>query len=349
MPPQESKYQQVYDCLMQRIRDGQYVPDKRLPSERDLAREQMVNVATVRRAFKELLQQGYVEKRVGDGTYLLQSTPEQPVLHIITSAYEGAVSREFVSEAVTQAMARGYQPQVQRLRKEDGALELSRLNRRQKWLVLMDEALLKKPVVKILQQVGHNAVIVGCRLDGEGIASVVGDDDTGMRLLYDHLQQLGHRDIAIVCNNLQHPIERRQVAIGKSLSERTVVINAAVAQTGLPMDAAYSAVKDALVREAFTALICLNDELAVGALAACRESGRELSTELSLCSVGNTCLSRYSYPSLTSIDPGLQGHIEKALDALDAPTLDAVDLLQIVRPLLVERESSGKVSPALMA
>ena len=65
------KYRQVFDYLAEAIEAGVFVPDRRMPSERRLAEELAVNVATVRRAFRDLIAGGIVEKRVGDGTYVL--------------------------------------------------------------------------------------------------------------------------------------------------------------------------------------------------------------------------------------------------------------------------------------
>ncbi|MBS1453480.1 MAG: winged helix-turn-helix transcriptional regulator [Lentisphaeria bacterium] len=66
----QPKFQSVYDYLVRGIESGFYRPETRFPSERKLAEKLNVNVATVRRAFRDLITSGVVEKRVGDGTYL---------------------------------------------------------------------------------------------------------------------------------------------------------------------------------------------------------------------------------------------------------------------------------------
>lgn len=66
----QPKFQSVYDYLVRGIESGFYRPETRLPSERKLAEKLNVNVATVRRAFRDLITSGVVEKRIGDGTYL---------------------------------------------------------------------------------------------------------------------------------------------------------------------------------------------------------------------------------------------------------------------------------------
>ncbi|NLC62792.1 MAG: winged helix-turn-helix transcriptional regulator, partial [Thermoanaerobacterales bacterium] len=62
-------YFQICDGLIRLIKDGTLVPGEKLPSIRKMASYFDVNTVTVVNAYKKLETMGYVESRVGSGTY----------------------------------------------------------------------------------------------------------------------------------------------------------------------------------------------------------------------------------------------------------------------------------------
>ena len=70
-------YSQLYDELRESILGGRLGPGSRLPSTRDLAAELGVSRNTVTNAFLQLLAEGYLEGRVGSGTYVSRSLPDE--------------------------------------------------------------------------------------------------------------------------------------------------------------------------------------------------------------------------------------------------------------------------------
>jgi len=65
-------YQQIYDELRSAILTGRLAPGARLPATRELASALGVARNTVMNAFDQLLAEGYLEGRVGDGTYVVK-------------------------------------------------------------------------------------------------------------------------------------------------------------------------------------------------------------------------------------------------------------------------------------
>ncbi|MGX5220435.1 MocR-like pyridoxine biosynthesis transcription factor PdxR [Pseudomonas segetis] len=63
---------QLYQRLRERILDGRLPGGARLPASRDLADLLSVSRNTVTRAFDQLYAEGYIEGRVGDGTYVAE-------------------------------------------------------------------------------------------------------------------------------------------------------------------------------------------------------------------------------------------------------------------------------------
>ena len=93
----QPKFQSVYDYLVRGIESGFYRPETRLPSERKLAEKLNVNVATVRRAFRDLITSGVVEKRIGDGTYLTRLADYSRALAQRNRALKPPVNRSIVA------------------------------------------------------------------------------------------------------------------------------------------------------------------------------------------------------------------------------------------------------------
>jgi len=68
--------EQVKHLLRERIAEGQYGSDYRLPSEERLAQELSVSRATVRTALAGLATEGLVSRRQGEGTYVSKRATE---------------------------------------------------------------------------------------------------------------------------------------------------------------------------------------------------------------------------------------------------------------------------------
>ncbi|AZE58327.1 Transcriptional regulator, GntR family domain [Pseudomonas synxantha] len=63
---------QLYDALRVRVLDGRLVSGTRLPATRDLAAALSISRNSVVRAYDQLYAEGFIESRVGDGTYVAQ-------------------------------------------------------------------------------------------------------------------------------------------------------------------------------------------------------------------------------------------------------------------------------------
>lgn len=80
----EPLYRSVYNTIVKRIADADYVPGSMLPSEFDLAAELSVSQGTARKALIELEQKGIVQRRQGKGTFVTLRTPENSLFHFFS-------------------------------------------------------------------------------------------------------------------------------------------------------------------------------------------------------------------------------------------------------------------------
>jgi GntR family transcriptional regulator/MocR family aminotransferase len=70
-------YTQIYDGYRTAILSGRLGPGQRLPSTRTLASELRISRLPVLNAFEQLLHEGYLEGKVGSGTYVLDCIPDE--------------------------------------------------------------------------------------------------------------------------------------------------------------------------------------------------------------------------------------------------------------------------------
>jgi GntR family transcriptional regulator / MocR family aminotransferase len=90
---QKPLHRQIYDAYRTVIVGGMLRPGQRVPSTRGLAVELGISRIPVLSAYAQLLAEGYFESRVGTGTAVSGSLPDQPVLPISRGLYTPAPPR----------------------------------------------------------------------------------------------------------------------------------------------------------------------------------------------------------------------------------------------------------------
>ncbi len=71
-------WKQIEDQVRLRLHSGQLQPGSPVPSVRELARQLTVNPATVSKAYRRLVDHGFLEVRRGEGTFVSLSPPSPP-------------------------------------------------------------------------------------------------------------------------------------------------------------------------------------------------------------------------------------------------------------------------------
>src|SRR5579862_4162325 len=90
-----SLYRWLYEEMRSAILEGRLQPGARLPATRDLAESYGLSRPTIVTAFEQLKSEGYVEGRVGSGTYVSRVLPEQ-LLHAAKAAQVKSLPRRRV-------------------------------------------------------------------------------------------------------------------------------------------------------------------------------------------------------------------------------------------------------------
>lgn len=358
-PGDPPKYQIIRDELMSAIRSGKYGPGSRLPTERELSDRYGVHRMTVRQATTALVRAGLVVKRRPQGNFvreqLAHGTGDRNV-NLICIGTESSHAEIFIEHGLAAAKDLDIQARVLRIYPGNEHVAAEALANPDPSVIIGGLISQRDELGVAVRDAANRTVLIGARMDHIGVASIVGDDELGLRLAVDHLQNHGHQRIGLVGSIIQedHPLMELQVqywrqammaaGLARDTMPKHIIRLDRVPAGGVAMSA-YEAVKKYYDQQRIraTALITLSEEAAIGAAAALHELGRAVPDDVSLIGYAGTCRAALCLPPLTTIDVDVDRHLSAALQRVDAflkgETLAPEKLLTVIPPALVERQS----------
>jgi DNA-binding LacI/PurR family transcriptional regulator len=179
----------------------------------------------------------------------------------------------------------------------------------------------------------------------ENITNVRVDYRKGMHRIVQYLHSIGHRRMAFAGHHsMLRPIgDRRQSFLETVREFGCQAVQTVAADDGL--EGGRHAAHELMSSSARpTAIVCVNDFMAVGVLRYLRENGVRVPQEMSVTGFDNIRLAEFCSPSLTSVHIPRDriGHIAFERLASEEPKSNARELL--IDPELVVRESTGPAS-----
>ncbi len=337
------------------IRDGEVRPGEQLPSERELARRFGVSYMTARRAISEMVEIGLLERRGREGTFVRSygaAMLATRTLHLMCPDFDTADIKTFLRLAARAAELEGWKTNVIRLSPSNERAAARALEEGDLALVLAAGPELEGVLGAAMKAAVGRAVLIGNRLDDEGVPSVLADDSQAIRLAMSHLQNAGHSHIALVSDHPTHAVDRVQIGAWRATLAPDVPQDLIVVNTPRHESATEQTMER--VKTYFehggkaTALITLADEMALASMAAVRAMGRQVPQDVSLVNSGNSPLLGVAHPGVTSIDVHIAEHIEQGMKFLRHAIendSDPFDYLRFVEPHMVERESVAPPHP----
>jgi LacI family transcriptional regulator len=200
--------------------------------------------------------------------------------------------------------------------------------------------------VKFLMSQDMPFVVYGRTLDGDDFPSVDVDYAAGMRVLVQHLSDLGHRRIGFVTGSPDFTFVHYQregfrqgmAACGLPVDE-SLILEADLTQRG-----GYGAAQTLLSQgDPPTALMAGSDLMALGAMSAAQDQGLDVGRDIAVSGFDDIPLAETSHPTLTTVrQPAhrlgeLLGHMLVAL-MRDEPLAERQVLIQ---PSLMIRQSTS--------
>lgn len=176
-----------------------------------------------------------------------------------------------------------------------------------------------------------------------GADLVANDDEMGGRIAAEHLVRLGHRNIGHL-TGAGGPASHRRTGFVAMLATAGIEPGVLGAEGGTAEEDGYLAAAELLDRDPLvTAIFAANDTMALGALAAIRQHGLNVPSDVSVIGYDNSPIAQSRYLAITSIDD--RSDIVGAaagralLDRIDDPNCDPRRTL--VEPSLVIRATTS--------
>jgi len=158
---------------------------------------------------------------------------------------------------------------------------------------------------EIVEQFGTAAPVVnGCEFDPAlGIPSVHIDNAAAACAAMEHLYGLGHERIVVIGGPADNPLHQQRLEGARAAARaRKRLRQLTIAPGDFSVESGYAAATRLLaLSPAPTAAFCFSDQMALGALAACRDLGFRVPDEFSIVGFDDLASSRYLSPPLTTI------------------------------------------------
>lgn len=174
------------------------------------------------------------------------------------------------------------------------------------------------------------------------------DFGMGIRLIIEHLKELGHSKIAFLsCFDESFVFDRRLKRFRERmldiLGEEDPVVFCGEPPFESTIERGYElAVRLIESGKEFTAVMCTNDMMALGAMRALREHGLRIPEDVSVAGMDDILFARSAYPSLTTISHRSEEYGRRIFGILKQ-NIDNKSVVsrEKIEPLLVVRESTG--------
>jgi LacI family transcriptional regulator len=168
----------------------------------------------------------------------------------------------------------------------------------------------------------------------------------GVERIVEYLAALGHERLAFIGHHaVLGPIDERRQALFDTVKVVCPHASVRVAADSDSLDGGRQAVRELLNSgPAPTAIICVNDVMAVGALKELRERGLRVPEDVSVTGFDNIKLSEFCYPALTTVHIPRDriGHtLFTSLAPQDADTASTLGKEFVIDPEFVVRDSTG--------
>jgi len=314
------KYQVIKDALLSWITEGRIIPGDKLPVEDELAETFVVSRQTVRQAVGELVTEGILQRKQGNGTYFQGMPMPAPVQEKINpSRHIIGIVTTYISDYIFPSIIRGIEERLS----ADGYSPLlfstqndSLTERRALKTILARgvEGVIVEPtksaipnynadLYKELKQSCIPVVLLHARYD-DLHAPVIGMDDLhGAVLATRHLLERGHKRIgAIMKIDDKQGVPRLEgfLKAGGTFSHELISFYTTESRYRVSEHYVERLTQMAPVDRP-TALFCYNDAIATDIIVKLRERGLSIPEDISIVGFDDSQLATIGYPPLTTV------------------------------------------------
>jgi len=329
---QTPKYMQLKDELLSWIASGRYRPGDKLPSENELAEQYSLSRQTVRQSIGELVQEGWLVREQGKGTFVGRQSPGRRAasgnrtVGIITTSISDYIFPSIVRGVEAALKDKGYRLLLSstdhRKDRERECLEMMLGHSVCGLIVEPTKSAEGNPnfdLYMTIEEHGVPMLTINARYPDLDCTSVRMDDEAGGFMAADHLLGLGHTKIAGFFKTDDMQGVGRMKGFIRACRDRQL--------RGEALTVRYSTEDkeerpQRMLREMLqsdqppTGIVCYNDQLAVSLLDTVRELGLRVPEDLSIIGYDDSFLATATEIKLTTIEHPKSGLGERAANLL---------------------------------
>lgn len=198
--------------------------------------------------------------------------------------------------------------------------------------------------------IGKNQEVIAlCRGHSpDQIHTINTDNKEGIKMIMDHLTSLGHKKIGFIDGGWLGDIRERLDSYRDYLNINGIPFNPKWVQNCKnTAEGGYLAANKFIgLDDLPTAILASDDEIAIGAMSALSAHGKNIPEDISITGFDNIQISKYSNPSLTTIEQPIEEMcaiaIEIMIDTLEERKSEFSVKTTLVKPKLIIRESTGQ-------
>ena len=189
-------------------------------------------------------------------------------------------------------------------------------------------------------------VVTGRTLRAPGLFSLNFDNFEGGRMATQHLLQLGHRRVAFIAGDAQHPdATERLRGYRAALEAAGIAFHQGLVVSGEYHELSGLLAVDRLLstNQQFTAIFAANDQMAVGAALGLQRRSLRVPEDVSIVGFDDLPTSQYAIPPLTSVHQPAYELGRLAATAMLELLTDVKPSVEVPAPRLIARESSRRL------
>ncbi|MBN2191010.1 MAG: GntR family transcriptional regulator [Candidatus Aureabacteria bacterium] len=309
-------HRQFMETLKNDLVEGRYKPTEMIPSERVLVEKYKISRSTVRKALAQLISEGWLYSAPGTGTFVSENFPKEDsfvrpksksvacVLKTANSPLDSPYYSKIFRSMQDKAAISGYHLSFYSFVKESRA-ELVKVIRDRKLDGVIIIGYMGQNIILDVYRNKIPMVLVDNQLDKKGVTTIVPDNYEGAFQATKYLIDLGHKTIWFMGGN------RKDYAV----AERFNGYRDALKQSGIAFRDEYYVKSHYRVNDGYnsmdrilrsgkipSAVLCINDESAVGALKAIREkSSLRVPEDMSVIGFDDIDWVAHTNPPLTTV------------------------------------------------
>lgn len=316
----ETKYSYVKNQVKSLILQGSIQPHQRIGSENSLMKEYNVSRHTIRRAIDDLVNDGWIYKKQGSGTFCSDRTVEEQELTVkkknialITTYFSDYIFPTIIRGAERFLSDHGYQVTIfstnNDLVQEQRCLETILTEGFAGVIVEPTKSALPNPNINYylnFERLSVPYVMINAYYEEIEPVHVIMDDIEGGKLQAEHLLELGHRKILGFFKNDDVQGIKRMKGFIKAHREKEVTLspqNIITYTTNSKDTTPHETLRHILStdRESVDAIVCYNDQIALQLVDVIRELDLKIPEDISIVGFDDSSLAVLSEVKLTTI------------------------------------------------